>query len=472
MKEPAFREGEEAPPAGVRVMAAVRWALLALAVAAAAASVGIYAGAKPAAAQATFFCPMHVQITSSAPGSCSICFMSLEPIPVDRQVDRQNASAGNADHREAKEQVDHAGATDRVEHGGAKDHAQHHVAMAPTSSRPVADRVPVTLTEERLRAIGAMSVSVRVLPAPGGTKATATVVAPDQGAPVRARIAGYVEHLRVGGKGARVAKSQELCFIHSPPIDEAQSELLAARAAKDATKVAAGRVELQKLGLTTSEIDQVLATGKRLRGLPVLAPVSGTVATMNAALGLSVTPRVTLYEVVDASRTHLQAEVPETAVPYITEGTVAQFERKRAASGTIVARTNSESVLMRVDVISPPLDPESRTVPVRLSVESLNARLRPGDFGTVYFATPARSVLAVPRDAVIDRGSSKYVFVVEGDNRFAPRRVSTGVDLDTDLDEVEITQGLRGGESVLARAVFLVDSESALQFSGQNAAEP
>jgi Cu(I)/Ag(I) efflux system membrane fusion protein len=76
-------EGDEAPPPGVRTMAVVRWALVAL-MALAAGSAWIYFARTGHEAvdrdEAKFICPMHPAVLSERPGSCPICGMDLVPI--------------------------------------------------------------------------------------------------------------------------------------------------------------------------------------------------------------------------------------------------------------------------------------------------------------------------------------------------------------------------------------------------------
>ena len=73
---------------GLRTMAIVRWVLL-VAVAAVAASTWWTYVIHPEHAvhgADAYFCPMHPQIRSPAPGTCPICFMKLEPIPAERRA--------------------------------------------------------------------------------------------------------------------------------------------------------------------------------------------------------------------------------------------------------------------------------------------------------------------------------------------------------------------------------------------------
>jgi Cu(I)/Ag(I) efflux system membrane fusion protein len=78
------------------------------------------------------------------------------------------------------------------------------------------------------------------------------------------------------------------------------------------------------------------------------------------------------------------------------------------------------------------------------------------------FEAAGQNVITVPRDAVVDTGVQQHVFVAVG-NMFEPRPVTIGTQL---ADRVEIREGLRDGEQVVAAGVFLLDSESRLRATG------
>ncbi|HEY2586465.1 MAG TPA: hypothetical protein VGI81_11940, partial [Tepidisphaeraceae bacterium] len=63
-----------------------------------------------------------------------------------------------------------------------------------------------------------------------------------------------------------------------------------------------------------------------------------------------------------------------------------------------------------------------------------------------------------PREAVIDTGTRKIVFIAEGNGHYMPRQVTTGVEGDDET--VEITDGLAPGETVVTSGQFLIDVES------------
>ncbi|HSC89962.1 MAG TPA: heavy metal-binding domain-containing protein, partial [Polyangiaceae bacterium] len=76
-------------PRTLRVMATVRWVLLALVTMLAAYTIWTQWGPDRerhgAHREARFHCPMHPEIRSPDPGECPICHMTLEPIPDERR---------------------------------------------------------------------------------------------------------------------------------------------------------------------------------------------------------------------------------------------------------------------------------------------------------------------------------------------------------------------------------------------------
>jgi len=69
-------------------------------------------------------------------------------------------------------------------------------------------------------------------------------------------------------------------------------------------------------------------------------------------------------------------------------------------------------------------------------------------------------VLAVPASAVIDTGARFVAFVDAGQDHLEPREVKIGTKSD---DYWQVLDGLKAGEKVVTRALFLVDSESQLK---------
>jgi len=114
----------------------------------------------------------------------------------------------------------------------------------------------------------------------------------------------------------------------------------------------------------------------------------------------------------------------------------------------------------RISYIYPTLNPETRTVRLRIVLSNADLRLKPGMYATLRITgAPRTTVLTVPRSAVLSTGERSIVFVRDGSGRLTPREVALGGSND---ERVEILRGLAAGETVVASATFLVDAESNL----------
>jgi RND family efflux transporter MFP subunit len=287
----------------------------------------------------------------------------------------------------------------------------------------------------------------------------ATVV-PDESriSHVHTRVAGWVEQLDVNTTGEVVQAGQPLARIFSQELLSSQTEYLSARRATAASGISSvvvesGRTRLTVLGMTAAEIDAIEQSGEPRRLVTVVAPHGGVVVNRGVTVGTSVDPSTTLLTVADLSRVWIFAEVPEASIPAVRMSTTAQLD---------IAASGRPPFKARVDFIYPTLTERTRTLRVRFSAANPGGTLRPGLYGTAVFEAVGQNVITVPRDALVDTGLQQHVFVAVG-NQFEPRPVTVGVQL---ADRVEIREGLREGEQVVAAGVFLLDSESRLRATG------
>jgi Cu(I)/Ag(I) efflux system membrane fusion protein len=217
--------------------------------------------------------------------------------------------------------------------------------------------------------------------------------------------------------------------------------------------IGSGRTRLGVLGMTAAEIDAIEQSGEPKRLVTVVAPRSGVVVNRGITVGTSVDSSTTLLTIADLSRVWVFAEVPEASIPLVRAGSRARLDFPASGRAPFVAL---------VDFIYPTLTERTRTLRVRLSAANPGGALKPGMYGSAAFEITGDKVITVPRDAIVDTGLEQHVFVAVGD-RFEPRTVTVGLQL---AERVEILDGLRDGERVVAAGVFLLDSESRLRATG------
>ena len=420
-----------APIRGMRTMAVVRWILLALVAAVAAGTWWTLALHAEHAVHGAprFYCPMHPQIRSPAPGTCPICFMTLEPIPEERK-------------------------------------AQTRVTGSPSSSaaRP-SPLTPVMLTFERRQAIGIATVPVTRRPIARELRLSAVIEPLEKAvSEVRVRTVGFVERVAPVQTGQTVKPGEALVWLYSPEVVRAQEELLTARRLgaprADAgsggpnsdfgdSVAQAARERLKALGLSDADIDRIVSEGRPQRLFPIRSG-GGVVTARNVVVGTYATPEMLLFQVTDLSRVWASASVPAEELATVTVGTRGEFR----------LRSTGQVYEAEAALVEPRVSSDTRSARVRFTVKNGEPRLLPGNSGEIIARLPEREQTLVPRDAVVDVGNARYAFVEQSKDLFVPRAVELGPLVG---EERVIERGLEPGELVVSRGLFLLDSESRLQ---------
>lgn len=345
--------------------------------------------------------------------------------------------------------------------GTAVDSHANHAAMAAPSGgvRPVhisaadARRIGVTYA---VASWGSLGKEVRTVGQVTFDETSIVTISP--------RIEGWVEELLVNFTGQEVRAGEPLLAVYSPMLVQAQEELLLARrlvkemaGADSATRsraeslLASARRRLAWWEISERDIARIETTGQVQRALTLRSPASGVVVEKNVLQGQRIMPGDALYRVANLSSVWIEGDVFEQDLPVVRVGlsVTTTFE---ALPG--VERTG------RITYVYPTLNPDTRTARVRVEFPNPGLRLKPGMYATLRLTgAERRSVLSVPRSAVLSTGERNLVFVLRRDGMLEPREVVIGIAND---ERVEIMRGLAPRDSVVASATFLLDAESNL----------
>jgi RND family efflux transporter MFP subunit len=267
---------------------------------------------------------------------------------------------------------------------------------------------------------------------------------------VNGRVGGWVERLYADYVGKRVEQGEPLLALYSPDLVSAQEEYLLARRLKDDTLAASARRRLALWDVPSDQIDSLEARATVTRTLLLRAPRSGEVTEKMVIEGQAVKAGDNLFQIADARVLWVDVAIFEQDAVAVRGGT-----RATITVDALPGRTFRGNVTF----IYPQLDQKTRTLTARVAVENGDGALRPGMYATAALATGGRRSVSVPLEAVLPTGTKDLVFVNRGDGRFVPREVRVGLRGDS---LVEIVEGLKSGDEVVASATFLLDSESNL----------
>jgi Cu(I)/Ag(I) efflux system membrane fusion protein len=269
---------------------------------------------------------------------------------------------------------------------------------------------------------------------------------------VHTRVDGWIEKLATKASGDPVRKGQLLFELYSPALVNAQQEYLTALNSSNTMLRRASRDRLIALGLTESEISRLDKEGTAMQRVRVYAQQDGVIAHLGAREGIFVTPETEVMSVAQLDRVWLLAEVFERQAAWVRPGQSASVELDylpdQVLSGT-------------VDYVYPELDPQTRTLKVRLRFDNQSETLRPNMFARVVIDGEAvDDVVHVPREALIRGGAIDRVVVALGQGRFRSTAVELGIESG---DRVVIRKGVAAGDRVVTSAQFLIDSESNIE---------
>lgn len=216
--------------------------------------------------------------------------------------------------------------------------------------------------------------------------------------------------------------------------------------------------KLARLGTSRQELDRIRGGGdmNAASRSVVSAPFAGVVLEVHAASGEVITPERELFTVADLSRVWVQADVYQKDIAKIRVG--------QNALVTVDAYPG-ETFIGRVSHVSDILDPATRTAKVRCEVSNRDGRLKFQMFATLALpvSTP-HDALVIPSRAVQDIDGVPTVFVRLDEERFQKRSVRLGTPTG---DSVEVTEGLKVGESVVTDGALMLKSRLKLRVEAE-----
>jgi cobalt-zinc-cadmium efflux system membrane fusion protein len=271
--------------------------------------------------------------------------------------------------------------------------------------------------------------------------------------------------------GQSVATNAPLAEVESPDFGQAQAdarkaesdlklaersltrerELLAHGAAAQKDVEAAEDAQAQAEAEHSRAVSKIAAYGANADSLDEVfilrSPLAGTVVDKSVSPGLEVRPdqmlanlpeiTAPLFIVSDPTRLWIQIDATEVDVPHLQPGNEFTFTSRAFPDETFTGR---------VDKVSEFIDPNTRTIKVRGSVDNPRRRLKAEMFVNVILPGGATHDLSVPAAAVFLKGEKHFVFVQTKPGEFTRQEVAIGSE---QAGRVLILNGLQAGQQVV-----------------------
>lgn len=252
----------------------------------------------------------------------------------------------------------------------------------------------------------------------------------------------YSQRLLAERSAQRAQQLYDADVIGAAELQRRQGELQQADA-----EVNASRDQLKVLGMSSEAILNLAGTRNVNSQSTITSPFGGTVLERPVTQGQVVQPADNIYTIADLSRVWLVAEVPEQHSELVRVGEQIVAE---------VTALPGRSISGRLSFVAATLNPETRTVRVRLDLPNRDRQLKPAMLATVYVRGYPQSVPVVPASSVIRLDNKDHVFVQTGASEFLLRVVTLGAEADS---RRRVLGGLKEGERIVSEGAFQLNIE-------------
>ncbi|MCP4504182.1 MAG: efflux RND transporter periplasmic adaptor subunit [Deltaproteobacteria bacterium] len=289
---------------------------------------------------------------------------------------------------------------------------------------------------------------------------------------VTAWTGGRIDKLHVNVTGQKIRRGQTIATLYSPEVFAAHQDLVATVAqvermasGLESTQLAAkaalssARERLRLLGVPDDELLRFENAKKSLRSVSIRTPFRGTIIERLATEGSYIKTGAPLYKVANLNTLWIQLDAYESDLPRLKVGQNVRVE---------VEAFKGEDFDGKLTFIDPTLSSKKRTARVRVEINNLDGRLRPGMFAHAVVEAEAEegtlAPLVVPASAPLFTGRRALVYLEtkRGEHwSYEPRTVRLGPRAG---DCYPIVSGLNEGDVVVSRGAFAIDAD--LQIRG------
>jgi membrane fusion protein, heavy metal efflux system len=214
------------------------------------------------------------------------------------------------------------------------------------------------------------------------------------------------------------------------------------------TALEAARNRLRILGLADEAITAFQEKGRINPETTIVAPIAGTVVQRKIGPGQYVNAGASdpVFVIGDLSTVWLTAFVRETEAPAIEVGQEVAFD---------VLAFPGRPMTGSINYVSAALDPTTRRLMARATIENPDSLLKPEMFANVtIYSAGDMPALGVPKQALIYEGSQVRVWVARNDKTIELRQIKAGL---ASGGLVEVKGNLQLGEQVVTRGSLFID---------------
>ena len=264
-----------------------------------------------------------------------------------------------------------------------------------------------------------------------------------------------LEQLELGLEQSAIRVSQTELGLHQASLTQDQARIALTQAeagqvqALGSLNLLLGEAPTEALQRANDGLNQAIAARDAIQAqiniaqsvvadAHVLSPITGVIASRGVEEWMLIGPATVAFVVIDVATVYANIHVSEHLVSSLATGQEAPV---------FIRAIQEEPFFGTIEVISPAAG-AGGAFEVRIALENLHSRIRPGMYAEVHLVINSQEqVLVVPRGAVLEDGETSFVFIIEeGYARKTP--VVTGIETG---NEIAILSGLSDTDQVVVR---------------------
>lgn len=230
-------------------------------------------------------------------------------------------------------------------------------------------------------------------------------------------------------------------------IGEAELQRREAELVQATAEVSSSCDQLAVLGMTEEALEK-LQNSRTINSLfEVLATIDGTVLERKATIGQVVQDAEVVCVLSDLSKVWLVADLPEQSAGNIDVGKIVEAQ---------IPALPGRAFNGKLSFVSATVNPETRTVRIRMDVPNPDRKLKPAMLATMLLKDDSQKQMLVPSSAVVREGNSDHVYVETAKGVFTMKPVQ----LAGEFEKARVVMhGLTGEETIVLDGAFHLNNE-------------
>ena len=209
------------------------------------------------------------------------------------------------------------------------------------------------------------------------------------------------------------------------------------------------RKKLSMLNINPASVEQ----GNITATINLYSPIDGYVTKVNVSNGLYISPSDVILEIIDTDHIHLELVVYEKDILHIKKDQKISFKIPEASNETFEAE---------VHLVGTTIDETSRTVKVHAHIlNEKQANFIVGMFVEAQIITEARTILALPKEAIVEHDEQHFVLVLKSKtaNTYTFEKVKVDLGAETEAYASILNPKTLLNKDILVNGAFMLISE-------------